>query len=87
MNSIKTSIDKPYEFSLLIHGTKLAETIANFFISDNTICKRSRSVDIIFLECAWVDTMKKILNLGNSLILQNFGLCLILEDGYKNKRS
>jgi hypothetical protein len=38
------------------------------------------AVDRIFLECAWTDLMKKMLDLGNALLLDNFRLDLTLED-------
>jgi hypothetical protein len=79
MNIITPISDKAFESNLLTDGTKLAGTMTDLLTTVQQ-SENKTAVDRIFLECAWTDLMKKMLDLGNALLLDNFRLDLTLED-------
>lgn len=84
LNTIRQ--DKPCGSSLLIDGPKQLKIITNLLTTGQTILKNGSSVDRILLEYSWTDTLKQILDLGNTSLLQSFQLNLTLEDACKTER-
>jgi len=80
MDNSKHYKHKRFGNTLLVEGLALSNKVHDFVINASKISKSAGEVDMMMLEYNWTDMLKQLMDFGNKFLLDNFNLCLTLED-------